>query len=138
MNLYHDLRKPAKQADQRKEHFLQKDCAGWLKKELYLNGLPQVFYHVANERKATSIEHVRLKLQGVLSGVSDVVLPLKSEEYCGVYCELKTKNGSPSLEQKNFLNNVALYGHLAIVVNDFSTFKEVFAYYIKNIKKLCH
>lgn len=128
--MYKDLRKPAKLADQRLEHMLQQDCAQWLKKTLYNAGLPQVFYHVANERKATAAQHGRLKLQGVLKGVSDVVLPLKSGEYCGVYCELKTKTGSPSQDQKDFLTAVASEGYLAIIVNDIETFKEVFTYYI--------
>ena len=125
-----DLRKPAKLADQREERFLQQDCAAWLKKELYLRKLPQLFYHVANERKATPAQHNRLKLQGVLGGVSDVVLPLKSGEYSGVYCELKTKRGCPDLDQKNFLHAVAKEGYLAVVVNDLDTFKEVLIAYL--------
>lgn len=127
-----DLRKPAKLADPRKEHFLQQDCAQWLKKELYLRGLPQVFYHCPNERKATPAQHNRLKLQGVLSGVSDVVLPLKSEGFCGVYCELKTTTGRPSPEQKQFLKDVAAEGYLALVVNDLATFKACFTKYLNN------
>lgn len=125
-----DLRKPAKEADQREERFLQQQCAGWLKKELYLRKLPQVFYHVANERKATPAQHNRLKLQGVLGGVSDVVLPLKSDGYSGVYCELKTKRGCPDPDQRNFLHAVASEGYLAVVINDFETFKEVFIAYL--------
>lgn len=135
MDKYKDLRKPSKLADQREERFLQQDCAAWLKKELYLRGLPQIFYHVANERKATPAQHNRLKLQGVLSGVSDVVLPLRSGKFSGIYCELKTKTGSPSKEQKQFLNSVAKEGYLAIVVNDLATFKEVFTYYIEQRKQ---
>lgn len=133
--MYKDLRKPSKQADQREEHFLQKDCAEWLKKELYLRKEPQLFYHVANERKATPAQHNRLKLQGVLSGVSDVVLPLKSEEFSGIYCELKTKTGCPSKEQKDFLNAVAAESYLAVVINDIETFKEVFTYYLEQRKQ---
>lgn len=129
-----DLRKPAKEADQREERFLQQDCAGWLKKELYLRKLPQLFYHVANERKATPAQHNRLKLQGVLGGVSDIVLPLKSEEYSGIYCELKTKRGCPDPDQRRFLSDVAAEGYLAVVINDFATFKDVFTYYLDQRK----
>ena len=127
-----DLRKPAKQADQREERFLQKDCAMWLKKELYLRGLPQIFYHVANERKATPAQHSRLKLQGVLKGVSDIVLPVRSQEFSGIYAELKTKNGVPSPEQKAFLKGVAEQGYLAVIINDIITFREVLTSYLNN------
>lgn len=130
-----DLRKPAKQADQRPERNLQQDCAQWLKKQLYDRGEPQLAYHIANERKANPQQHMRLKLQGVLKGVSDICLPLKSREFSGIYCELKTKSGSPSKEQKEFLAGVSAEGYLAVVVNDFDTFKEVFTEYLNNRKK---
>lgn len=132
--MYHDLRKPAKQADQRKEDSLQRDCAGWLKKELYRRKLPQVFYHPPNGGRRNQREAARLKLHGVLAGVSDVVLPLKSGEYSGVYCELKTKSGSPSKDQKDFLNAVTEEGYLAVVINDFKTFQDVFTYYLDQRK----
>ena len=130
--MYKDLRLPAKQADQRKEQSFQQACAGWLKHALCEADVPQIFYHVANERKASVRQMSLLKLQGVLSGVSDVVLPLKSGEYSGVYCELKTKVGCPSKNQKAFLNAVSEQGYLAVVINDFETFKDVFSYYIDN------
>jgi len=100
--MYKDLRLPAKKAWQEDEQKLQLECSKWLKKELYLRGEPQLYYHVPNERKATAAQMSRLKAQGVLSGVSDVVLPLRSGEFCGLYCELKKAGGSPSQEVVNF------------------------------------
>ena len=133
--MYKDLRLPAKKAWQEDEQKLQKEVSRWLKKELYLRGEPQVYYHIPNERKATIAQMSRLKAQGVLSGASDVVLPLKSGEFSGIYCELKKAGGSPSQEQKDFLNSVAAEGYLAIVVNDIETFKEVFTYYLEQRKQ---
>jgi hypothetical protein len=133
--MYKDLRLPAKQAWQADEQKLQLECSKWLKKFLYTSGEPQLYYHVPNERKGTMAQMSRLKAQGVLSGVSDVVLPLRSGEFAGVYCELKKAGGTPSKEQKQFLNSVANEGYLAIVVNDLATFKEVFTYYIQQRKQ---
>ena len=133
--LYKDLRKPAKQAWQEDEQKLQKEVSRWLKKELHWRGEPQLYYHIPNERKASMAQMSRLKAQGVLSGASDVVLPLRSDEYCGIYCELKKAGGSPSKEQKLFLTGVAKEGYLAIVINDLETFKEVFTYYLNQRKK---
>lgn len=129
-----DLRKPAKQAWQADEQKLQLEVSKWLKKELYLRGEPQIYYHVPNERKGTAAQMSRLKAQGVLSGVSDVVLPLRSEEYCGIYCELKKAGGSPTPEQKEFLTEVAKEGYLAVIINDLDTFKEVFTHYLNQRK----
>lgn len=130
-----DLRLPAKQAWQGTEQSFQKEISAWLKKALYNAGLPNVYYHIPNERKMTPAQASRLKAQGVLRGASDVVLPIKSGEYSGIYCELKAKRGCPSPEQKAFLNAVAGQGFLAVVINDLSTFKKVFSYYINNTTK---
>lgn len=127
---YIDLRLPSKEADQRLEDKLQQDCAAFVKKELYNRGLPQLFYHVANERKTSKMDGAKLKLKGVLSGVADVVIPFRNTEFSGLYIELKTRDGSPSLDQKKFLNGVADEGYLALVVNDLVTFKNCVIEYL--------
>lgn len=129
-----DLRKPAKQAWQESEQKLQTECAKWLKKELYLRGEKQLFYHVPNESKASIGYRMKMKAQGVLSGVSDIVLPLRSQEYSGIYCEIKAKSGCPDADQKEFLNGVEEEGFLAVVINDLETFKKVFSYYLDQRK----
>lgn len=129
-----DLRKPAKLADQRLEDSLQKDCAAFVKKALYLRGLPQLFYHPPNGGNRTTREAAKLKLHGVLSGVSDVVIPFKSGEHSGLYIELKTKNGCPSPDQRTFLKGVAEEGYLALVINDLDTFKECVTRFLDNRK----
>lgn len=129
-----DLRLPSKLAWAEKEDALQTECMKWLKKELYNRDLPQLAYHPPNGGNRNQREASRLKLQGVLPGVSDVVLPMRSEGYSGVYCELKKKGGTISEDQIKFLTGVEAEGYLAIVVNDLETFKEVFTYYLDNRK----
>lgn len=129
--MYKDLRKPAKEAWQKSEDYLQQDCTEFAKKALYNAGLPQVFHHIPNGGNRTAREAAKLKLGGVLPGVPDTFLPLRSGEYCGLYIELKKSGGSPSQAQKDFLTAVSNEGYLAIIVNDIETFKEVFTYYIE-------
>jgi hypothetical protein len=131
---FKDLRLPAKEAWQENEQKLQFECSKWLKKELFTRGEPQLYYHVPNERHASKAQLSRLKAQGVLSGVSDVVLPLQSSGFSGIYCELKKAGGGFSTAQKNFLKGVANEGYLAIVVNDLETFKQVFTAYLDERK----
>ena len=132
---YKDMRLPAKKAWQKSEDALQIECAKFAKKALYLAGEPQVFHHSPNGGNRTQREAAKFKMMGVLSGVPDTFLPLKSGKYCGLYIELKKAGGSPSKEQKDFLTNVAKEGYLAIIVNDLETFKEVFTYYIQQRKQ---
>ena len=133
--MYKDLRKPAKQAWQKSEDALQIKCAEFAKKALYLASEPQVFHHSANGGRRSTREASKFKMMGVLPGVPDTFLPLKSGEFCGLYIELKKAGGSPSQEQKDFLNSVAAEGYLAIIVNDIETFKEVFTYYLEQRKQ---
>lgn len=133
--MYKDLRLPAKQAWQGSEDALQIKCAEFAKKALYLAGEPQLFYHCPNGGRRSRREAARFKAMGVLSGVSDCFLPLKSEEYCGLYIELKKAGETTSPEQKDFMNSVVKEGYLAIVVNDLETFKNVFTYYLEQRKQ---
>lgn len=130
-----DLRKPAKLAWQKSEDALQIECAKFAKKALYLAGEPQVFHHSPNGGNRTQREASKFKMMGVLAGVPDTFLPLKSGEFCGLYIELKKAGGAPSKEQKEFLNSVASEGYLAIIVNDLATFQRVFSYYLAQRKK---
>ena len=133
--MYKDLRKPAKLAWQSSEDALQIKCAEFAKKALYLANEPQVFYHCPNGGRRSKREAPKLKAMGVLAGVPDCFLPLRSEEYCGLYIELKKAGGVPSSEQKNFLKHVTKEGYLAVVVNDLDTFKKVFSYYLEQRKQ---
>lgn len=131
--MYHDLRKPAKQAHQGSEDSLQQLCAGWMKKALLAAELPQdLFWHVPSEGIRKPQYRAKLKMMGFRSGIPDICLALPSQEYKGAYCELKKAGGSPSPEQKSMLSALTSQGYFAVVINDFETFKEVFSYYIEN------
>lgn len=132
---YIDLRKPSKQAWAKSEDSLQVECAKFAKKELYLAGEPQVFHHCPNGGRRTQREAARLKTMGVLPGVPDCFLPLKSEEYVGLYVELKKAGGCPSKEQKAYMNAATKEGYLCLVVNDLATFQKVFSHYLNQRKK---
>jgi hypothetical protein len=129
-----DLRLPSKLAWQGKEDSLQIECAKFAKKALYEAGEPQVWHHCPSGGRRTQREASRFKTMGVIPGIPDTFLPLKSEEYCGLYIELKKAGGSPSPEQKAFLIAVAKEGYLAVVVNDLETFKKVFTHYLEQRK----
>ena len=126
-----DLRKPAKQAFQELEHKFQKESAQWIKKELFKRGLPQLAFHVPNERKASIRQLAQLKLQGVLSGASDWIILIPAGEYHGLVVELKKAKGTTNDDQKKFLIAAAEQGYLAVVINDMETFKETVTAYLE-------
>lgn len=132
--MYHDLRLPAKQAFQDHEWKLQKATAMWLKKELFNRGLPQLAFHCPNERKATPKQLNDLKLQGVLSGASDWIILIPAGEYHGLVVELKKAGENAKPDQKQFMNDCAREGFVAVLVNDIDTFKQTVTDYL-NLRK---
>ena len=57
----------------------------------------------------------KMKAEGVKRGVPDYLLPVPNGEYHGLFIELKTKTGSTSKEQKQWLHALTQQGYLAVV-----------------------
>ena len=111
----------------------QQNAASYIKKQLFLRGLPQeVFFHVPNEGNRKPQYAHKLKLQGVLSGVADIVILLPAQGFHGLLIELKKAGGSPSAEQKTFLHVATDNGYLAVVVNDMETLQETIDSYLND------
>lgn len=112
------------------EDSLQIQSAAFIKKELYNRGLPQVFHHCGNGGNRSQREAGKFKLMGVLPGVPDIFLPLRSGEYCGLYIELKNGKGKPSEAQIDYMTTVAGEGYLCLLVNDIEVLKSCVTEYL--------
>lgn len=74
------------------------------------------FYHPPNGGNRDLIEASKLKRLGVSPGVPDIVIPIAVEPYHSLYIELKrTKGGSVSPEQKDWLEWLNFNGHRAVI-----------------------
>lgn len=58
----------------------------------------------------------KLKAEGVLAGVSDLVVPFPSKGFNGAYIEVKTLKGKPSEKQTTFINEMKARGYYATFV----------------------
>jgi len=56
-----------------------------------------------------------MKREGVLSGVSDVMLPVARNGWHGLYVELKVKGNTTSPSQKWWIAEMYKQGYLAVV-----------------------
>lgn len=65
--------------------------------------------------RSRQIRGARMKATGVKKGVSDLCLPVKTDNHCGLYIELKAKNGKVSEEQKEFGEFVWKNGYYFVV-----------------------
>lgn len=84
-----------------------------------------VFYHVPNGGRRNPREAARLKLMGVLAGVSDLALSIPGVGMA--FMEIKAGRGRVSIEQEAFLAAMEAHGHRVAVVRSFDGAVEVLA-----------
>lgn len=72
-------------------------------------------FHVANERKC-SIQYGRLlKRMGVKAGVSDVIIAIPSNEFHGLFIEMKHGKNKATSAQLEFLANMKEKGYATAI-----------------------
>ena len=54
---------------------------------------------------------------GVKSGVPDLMLPIPSKGYHGLFIEMKAKGGRVSITQKKWIDALNTMGYLAVVAH---------------------
>lgn len=75
----------------------------------------KLLHAIGNGGKRRLLEAVRMKREGVLAGVSDIMLPVARSGYHGLYIELKIKGGKTSDSQKWWIAEVSKQGYFAKV-----------------------
>lgn len=65
--------------------------------------------------RVNAIQGARMKRQGVLAGVSDIMLPVGRCGYHGLYVELKVKGGKLSSSQKWWQCKTTEQGYYSVV-----------------------
>lgn len=73
------------------------------------------FIHIANERKTSPQQGALLKRMGVVAGCADIFIPRARSPYHGMFIELKTLKGKPSLSQLEFLTRMNKEGYFSLV-----------------------
>ncbi len=71
--------------------------------------------HIGNERKATYYAGYIMKRMGVLKGASDLFMAWPSAGFHGLFIEVKSKVGKPTVEQKDFIDRMNSVGYMAKV-----------------------
>jgi len=105
------------------ESDLQIGCVKWFR--LQYPKLKKLLFSVPNGGTRNKKEVQRLKDEGIVAGVSDLVLAIPNKENNGVFIEMKTKKGVLSPEQKEFLSMVKYMGYRVEVVRSFESFVDV-------------
>lgn len=93
--------------------------------ELFRGYRFSVRFHVVNEGKRGEIEGYNNKLNGVLSGVSDLVI-VRPFSRVG-WIEVKDKGKTTSKAQDEFIRALSVLGHIVYVVDDVEQVKPIIA-----------
>ena len=94
----------------------------------------KLLYHVPNGGKRDAATARALKRQGVKAGISDLVLPVASAGYHGLYVELKAPGGSLEQSQIDFLQEVDNQGYLALVCVGWQAAVQTLSTYLDGVK----
>ena len=102
------------------ESRLQKECVKWFRYQY--PELGRMLFSVPNGGSRNAIEASRLKSEGVVPGVSDLILLVPNSEHNCLCIEMKTVNGRQSELQRLWQNDTERFGNRYVVCRSFEAF----------------
>lgn len=113
------------------EHRIQTACVQWFR--LQFKQLRMNLFAVPNGSKRDVIIGAKLKEEGVLAGVSDLILLYPSGEYSALCIEMKTPKGKQSQSQQLWQQHIEAYGYKYVICRSLSEFMEAINNYLNDI-----
>ena len=110
------------------EHRLQCACVRWFRYQY--PQLSSLLFAVPNGGRRDPVTGARLKAEGVVAGVSDLILFFPSDKHHALCIEMKTPKGRQSSSQKEWQQQVERYGYRYEVIRDFLEFEKLVKSYI--------
>ena len=102
------------------ESVIQRACVQWFR--LSHRGMSGLLFSVPNGAKMSITQAKVMKAEGLLSGVSDLILLYPSSKYHGLCVEMKTVKGRQSDSQREFQRSVEEAGYKYIICRSIDDF----------------
>ena len=120
----------------RKESRIQQMCVGWFR--MQYPQIANLLFSVPNGGSRILREAVTLKKEGVVAGVSDLILLFPSMDYHGLCIEMKTdeKTSRQSKSQKEWQQLVESVGYKYIICRNFDDFESEIKIYLESYLKI--
>lgn len=113
------------------EHEEQKALFEWAEICIHKDKL-KTMYAIPNGGERHPAVAVKLKAEGVKSGVPDICLPYPCGGYPGLYIEMKRqKGGRLSDSQREWLRNLADNGYVCVVARGFEEARQAIEKYLR-------
>lgn len=113
-----------------RESEIQRFCVKWFR--LRYSKLSRLLFAVPNGGARSATEAKIMKAEGVLAGVSDLLLLYPSCGYHALCIEMKTEKGRQQDTQKLFQQEVEKVGYRYVVCRSFDDFKDAITNYLTN------
>ena len=113
------------------EHKLQVSMVNWFR--LQYPSMRHNLFAVPNGGRRDAATGRRLKDEGVLAGVSDLILLKSNQHYGALLIETKTKKGTQRESQKEWESKITADGYKYVIVRSLDEFIEVVTEYLKDV-----
>lgn len=110
------------------EHNHQRLIVAWFRSRY--PDLDRLFFAIPNGGKRDPVTAKRLKDEGVLPGVPDLLLAVPAGGYAGLFLEAKTRTGSASKAQKEVGAALAGQGYSVVVAKGYEAMKAAIQEYL--------
>ena len=113
------------------EHKLQVSMINWFR--LQYPSMRHNLFAVPNGSRRDAITGRKLKEEGVLAGVSDLIFLKSNRCYGALLIETKTKKGTQRNSQKEWESKITADGYKYVIVRSLNEFIEVITDYLKDV-----
>lgn len=133
---YDELKKMYQQKKTRKppsdeEHRIQVSCVNWFK--LAHPDLANILFAIPNGGRRDAVTGAKLKEEGVVAGVADLILLKRNKQFGGLCIEMKTRTGKQSETQKRWQKDVEATGNKYAVCRSLDEFMKVVTEYLNDV-----
>lgn len=102
------------------ESELQIQCVEWFK----IKYPKKLIFSIPNGAKKSLLTALRMRREGLLSGVPDLFIPEPFRNFSGLFIEMKSKYGKLSSNQKDVIQKLRERNYAVYVCNSFSQFEK--------------
>lgn len=120
-------KKPRKHPGE-EEHLIQVSCVNWFR--LVHRNMEHQLFAVPNGGWRNAVVAGKLKAEGVLAGVSDLILLHRNSQYGALLIEMKTPKGSQSEYQEKWQQKIEQNGYKYVICHSRDEFEREIENYL--------
>ena len=116
----HQRKHPQRKRPDDEEHRIQCACVNWFRLQYPTHAT--ALFAVPNGGRRDRVSGAKLKAEGVLPGVSDLILLLPRGKHHGLLIEMKTESGKQSQAQRDWQRDMVHRGYKYMVIRSIDEF----------------